>query len=43
MREMRLHKRELHDPEAIKEILEECDVVRIGARGAEGMFIIPVN
>ena len=43
MREMRLHKRELHDPEAIKEILEECDVVRIGARDAEGMFIIPVN
>lgn len=43
MREMRLHKRELHDPETIKEILEECDVVRIGARDAEGMFIIPVN
>lgn len=43
MREMRLHKRELHDPEAIKEILEECDVVRIGARDAEGIFIIPVN
>lgn len=43
MREMRLHKRELREPEAIKEILEECDVVRIGAQDEEGMFIIPVN
>lgn len=43
MREMRLHKREMLDPESIKEILEECDVVRIGAQDAEGMFIIPVN
>lgn len=40
---MRLHKRELREPEAIKEILEECDVVRIGAQDEEGMFIIPVN
>ena len=43
MREMRLHKREVREPEAIKEILEECDVVRIGAQDEEGMFIIPVN
>lgn len=43
MREMRLHKRELRDPEIIKEILEECDVVRIGTQDEEGMFIIPVN
>lgn len=43
MREMRLHKREIHDPEIIKEILEECDIVRIGAQDREGMFIIPVN
>lgn len=31
MRGMRLHKRELRDPEIIREILEECDVVRFGA------------
>lgn len=43
MRAMRLHKRELHAPEIIKEILEECDVVRIGTQDEEGMFIIPVN
>lgn len=40
---MRLYKREIHDPESIKEILEECDVVRIGAQDEEGMFIMPVN
>ena len=43
MRGMRLHKRELRDPEIIREILEECDVVRFGAQDEEGMFIIPVN
>lgn len=43
MRGMRLHKRELHDPEIIKDILEECDVVRVGTQDEEGMFIIPVN
>ena len=43
MRGMRLHKRELRDPEIIREILEECDVVRFGAQDEEGMFIIPVT
>lgn len=43
MRQMRLGKREIHDREILREILEECDVVRIGARDAEGMFIVPVN
>ena len=43
MREMRLHKREVRDPEIIREILEECSVVRLGTRDEEGMFIVPVN
>ena len=43
MRKMRLYKREICEPEIIKEILEECEVVRLGCRDAEGMFIIPVN
>ena len=43
MREMRLHKREITDPAVLKEILEECDVVRIGMTDAEGMFIMPLN
>ena len=43
MREMRLHKREIRDPETVREILDECDVVRLGTRDGEGMFIVPVN
>lgn len=43
MRKMRLKKREIQEPETIKEILEECDVVRLGAADEEGMFIVPVN
>lgn len=43
MREMRLKKREITDNAILREILEECDVVRIGAKDAEGMFIVPVN
>lgn len=43
MREMRLNKREITDPAILKEILEECEVVRIGLTDAEGMFIIPLN
>lgn len=42
-RQMRLQKREIQDPEILREILEECDVVRIGARDGQGMFIVPVN
>ena len=29
MREMRLAKREITDPEVLKEIVEECDTVRL--------------
>ena len=43
MREMRLQKREIRDTKSIREILEECGVVRLGSRDEEGMFIVPVN
>ena len=43
MRKMRLSKREITDMNTIREILEECDVVRLGLRDDEGMFIVPVN
>lgn len=43
MREMRLNKRKIEDREIIREILEECDVVRLGIHDEEGMFIVPVN
>ena len=40
---MRLKKREITDPEILREILESCEVVRIGAMDEEGMFIVPMN
>ncbi len=40
---MRLCKRQVNDPQIIREILEECDVVRIGMHDDEGIFIVPVN
>lgn len=43
MRKMRLKKREITDKKILGEILEECDVIRIGAVDEEGMFIVPVN
>ena len=43
MREMRLKKREITDPKILREILESCEVVRIGAMDEEGMFIVPMN
>lgn len=43
MWEMRLKKREVTDPDILREILEESDVVRIGASDCEGIFIVPVN
>ncbi|HIY31192.1 MAG TPA: pyridoxamine 5'-phosphate oxidase family protein [Candidatus Mediterraneibacter avicola] len=43
MREMRLKKREVTDPGILREILEECRVVRIGAMDSEGIFVVPVN
>ncbi len=43
MRPMRLFKREIKDDETMREILEDCDVVRLGGCDGEGMFIVPVN
>ena len=43
MRPMRLLKREITDPEILREIIEECDVVRIGASESDGIFVVPVN
>lgn len=43
MRPMRLSKREARDTARVREIIEKCHVLRIGAADAEGMFIVPVN
>lgn len=43
MREMRLKKRQITDQTILREILEECQVVRIGAVDSEGIFVVPVN
>lgn len=43
MRNMRLAKREVKEPEELRQILEHCDVVRIGCQDAEGMFVVPLN
>lgn len=40
---MRLKKREIQEKSILMEIIEACDVVRIGLTDAEGMFIVPVN
>ena len=43
MARMRLGKREVLDPCKIRQLLEECQVLRIGTVDSEGMFIVPVN
>ena len=43
MREMRLNKREITDPDILRDIIESCDIVRLGLRDRDGMFIVPVN
>ena len=43
MREMRLNKREIKDPDILRDIIESCDIVRLGLRDRDGMFIVPVN
>lgn len=42
-RKMRLLKREVRDKQELKNIIEKCDVVRIGTCDQEGIFIVPVN
>lgn len=43
MREMRLNKREIKDPDMLRDIIESCDIVRLGLFDRDGMFIVPVN
>ena len=43
MREMRLNKREIKNPDILRDIIESCDIVRLGLRDRDGMFIVPVN
>ena len=43
MREMRLNKREIKDPDMLRDIIESCDIVRLGLSDRDGMFIVPVN
>ena len=39
MRTMRLKKREIRDKEVLRDLIDGCSVVRIGAADEEGMFI----
>lgn len=43
MREMRLRKRAVTDAGEVRQIIEECQVLRLGLIDDEGMFIVPVN
>lgn len=43
MQPMRLGKREIKESEGLRQILEECKVMRLGLTDADGMFIVPVN
>lgn len=43
MRSMRLAKREIKDPEKLREILSACRVLRIGTLDEEGIYLVPVN
>lgn len=40
---MRLAKREISDPDAIKDIIEQCHTVRIGIVDEHGVFIVPMS
>ena len=42
-RSMRRADREVSDPQSIEQIIDACDIVRIGYMDAEGMTIVPVN
>ena len=43
MSEMRLAKREITDESELCELVERCQILRVGAMDDEGMFIVPVN
>ena len=40
---MRLAKREIVDETELRELVDSCQVLRVGALDNEGMFIVPVN
>ena len=40
---MRLAKREVADADGLRAIVESCRTVRLAARDAEGLFIVPMN
>ena len=42
-RRMRRADREVNDPQSIEQIIDACDIVRIGYLDAEGLTIVPVN
>ena len=42
-RQMRRADREVDDPQSIEQIIDACDVVRIGYADAEGLTIVPMN
>ena len=43
MRQMRLGRREITEPDQLREVLKDCQVARIGTSDEEGMFIVPLN
>lgn len=43
MRQMRLRRREITEPDQLREVLKDCQVARIGTSDEEGMFIVPLN
>ena len=43
MRERRLDKREIQDKTILRESIVACDVVSIGLKDEEGIFIVPMN
>lgn len=42
-RAMRLAKREITDPDALRAIVEACPTVRVGAVDDEGVFVVPMS
>lgn len=40
---MRLAKREIADESELRKLVEECQILRVGAADDEGLFIVPVN
>ena len=42
-RAMRLAKREITDPDALRAIVEACPIVRIGVVDNEGVFVVPMS